>query len=685
MAEIVLFTPKAELDAAANLRGFIDMCRSKLTVFGSDLPFQKDVWDVTEAVATKGKGNKRERITFSNTATVNKKVPAMMLEPFLSFAKAYVRYIQGMRPTKAIHNRVAALRALETALSENGTTPDPVQVDSRVLNRAAQIVAERSGDATSYGVGGQLEMVGTFLAENRLTAVPVRWRNPIKRPGSAGSAGRVGKEFDERRAEKMPSSAALDALPRIFRLATEPVDVITASVAAILLAAPDRIGEVLTLPEDCEVREARKGKEDAYGLRWWPAKGAEPMVKWLVPSMASVVKEALQKIRSVTAEARRIARWYEQNPDQIYLAADVAHLRGREWLLLEEVAEVFGLANRGPANVWCKAKGIKLEQREGGGKRLFARFADVEAAMLRMLPRGFPVLDKETGLRYSEALLVARRNELSSQRGTYRCMIESVGIGQINTGLGSRAEHGFESIFTRRGFAEPDGSHIAVTSHQFRHYLNTLAQAGGLSQLDIAKWSGRRDIRQNEAYDHVTPGQMLQKIRDAVGGDQMFGPLRELPKKVLIRRDEFARLVVPTAHSTDLGYCVHDYTASPCQLHLDCIHCQDLVCVKGDAEKTAMLRQRLEEAKGLMEKAGAAVDEGYSGSDRWLEHHRSTVDRLSQLCAIMDDPAVPNGAVIQLATPKMPSRIEQSAGDRQPRPDDEQPHLLAGVRALMGE
>ena len=53
MAEIVLFTPKAELDAAANLSGFVDMCRSKLTVFGADLPFQNDVWDVTEAVATK--------------------------------------------------------------------------------------------------------------------------------------------------------------------------------------------------------------------------------------------------------------------------------------------------------------------------------------------------------------------------------------------------------------------------------------------------------------------------------------------------------------------------------------------------------------------------------------------------------------------------------------------------------
>lgn len=680
MADIILFTPKADLDAAANLRGFIDMGRNKLTAFGPDLPFEQGVWDVTDAVATKGKGAMRERVTFSDAATVDEKVPTMMREPFLSFAKAYIRYMHGMRPTKAIHNRVAALRALEAALSENGGVPDPARVDSRVLNRAAQMVAGRFCDGAAYRVGGQLEIMAKFMAENRLTAVPVRWHNPLRRPSSAV---RVGKEFDERRAKKLPSAAALDALPRIFRLATDPADVITASVAAILLAAPDRIGEVLTLPEACEVREPRRGKGDAYGLRWWPAKGAEPMVKWLVPSMASVVAEALQKIRAVTQEARVIAKWYERNPGQVYLARDVAHLRGQEWLSLAEVAEVLGFGDGPAASNWCKAANVKTERREGSGKRPYARFANVESAVLGMLPVGFPLLDKATGLKYSEALLVVRRNELGAQRGTYRCMIEAVTVGQINTGLGSRAEHGHESIFSRFGFVEPDGAHIAVTSHQFRHYLNTLAQAGGLSQLDIAKWSGRRDIRQNEAYDHVTPRQMLQKIRDAVGGDKMFGPLAELPKRALIRRDEFARLVVPTAHTTDLGYCVHDYTMSPCQLHMDCIHCQDLVCVKGDAETEALLRQRLVEARGLLEKAELATAEGSFGGDRWRDHHRSTVDRLSQLCAIIDDPKVPNGAVIQLATPKMPFRIEQAPKRDQLLAEDREGELSANVRAVM--
>lgn len=680
MADIILFTPKVELDAAANLAGFVDMCRSKLTVFGPELSFQQDVWDVTKDVATKGKGNQRERITFSNAATVDQKVPEMMQEPFLSFAKAYVRYMHGMRPTKIIHNRVAALRALEAALSENGEEADPVQINLRILNRAAQIVADRFSEAAAYRVSGQIELIAAFMTENRLTTFPIHWRTPIKRPKEGV---RVGKEFDERRAEKMPSLAALDALPRVFQFATEPADVITASVAAIMLSSPDRIGEVLTLPVDCEVHEPRRGQENAYGLRWWPAKGSEPMVKWLVPSMASVAQEALHKIRTITAEARQIALWYENHPRQIYLAADVAHLRGQEWLTMSEIAEILGFPSSESARTWCKTTAINTEQQQSGGKRIYARFTHVESVVLGMLPSEFPFLDRETGMRYSEALLVVRRNELHAQRGVYRCMIEPVNINQINTKLGSRTKHGFESIFSRLGFTEPDGSPIVITSHQFRHYLNTLAQAGGLSQVDIAKWSGRRDIRQNEAYDHVTSDQILKKIRDAVGGDEMFGPLAELPKKVPIRRDEFARLVIPTAHTTDLGFCIHDYTASPCQLHMDCIHCQDLVCVKGDSEKTATLRQRLNEAKELMEKAEAATSEGYSGSDRWLEHHRTTVDRLSQLCSIMDDRKVPHGAVIQLATPRMPSRIEQTEG-LLPQPSDEKYGLPADIKALLG-
>ncbi len=671
MSDLILFKPKAELDASENLRGFINSCRNELTVFGSDLPFDENVWDITDSIDLKGHGNKRHRLVFSNLETVNNKVPVSMAEPFLSFAKAYFRYMQGFRPIAGTGPRLVALRALEAALRANGCDPDPVRADMLIFNRAAQMIVEKYTQAAAYRMGGQLEMLADFLTDNKLTTVPVRWRNFIKRPGDAV---RVGKEFDERRKDKMPSQAALDALPQIFRNAIDPIDVIVSSASAMMCASPDRISELLSLPLNCEVRQKNtKTGEEAYGLRWWPAKGAAPMIKWVVPSMASVVQEAIEKIRKVTDEARRIAKWYEEHPGQLFLDSDFEFLRSQEVISMQELADVLGLVNSGSATAWCRNNSISIK---GQGKLRVVRFDDVQEVVIGMLPKDFPLMDKDTGCKYSESLFVVRVNELGVKRGTYKCMIEPISINQINTGLGGRAEHGFASIFSRFGFVEPDGQPINISTHQFRHYLNTLAQAGGLSQLDIAKWSGRKDIRQNAAYDHVTPGQMVQKIRDAIGDDStMFGPLAELVKKTLIPRDEFARLVVPTAHTTELGYCIHDYTMSPCQQHRDCIHCTDLICVKGDEEKERLLRQQLEEARALLRRAEEATKEGYFGSDRWLEHHASTVERLSQLCSIIDDPKVPMGAVIQLSQPK--SVVQQVTMQSRLEPVEKKSHASA--------
>lgn len=87
----------------------------------------------------------------------------------------------------------------------------------------------------------------------------------------------------------------------------------------------------------------------------------------------------------------------------------------------------------------------------------------------------------------------------------------------------------------------------------------------------------------------------------------------------------------------------------------------------------------------LVRMAQAATADGYSGSDRWLDHHRATVDRLNQLCSIMDDPEVPNGAVIQLAAPAMPLQMESGTERGLFQPGGEQLSLLADVKALLGE
>lgn len=185
MSNLILFKPRAEFDASRNLRGFVNSCRNELTVFGTDLHFDENTWYIIDWITMKGRGNKCQKLVFCNLETVNDNTPAPMAEPFLSFAKAYFRYMQELRPIAGAMLRLAALRALEASLRETGNV-DPVRVDMLIINRAAQMIVDKY-PAAAYKMGRQLEMLAEFLVDNKLTTVPSRWRNFIKRPGVAVS------------------------------------------------------------------------------------------------------------------------------------------------------------------------------------------------------------------------------------------------------------------------------------------------------------------------------------------------------------------------------------------------------------------------------------------------------------------------------------------------------------------
>jgi len=186
-----------------------------------------------------------------------------------------------------------------------------------------------------------------------------------------------------------------------------------------------------------------------------------------------------------------------------------------------------------------------------------------------------------------------------------------------------------------------------------------------MNQLDIAKWSGRVNVEQNKVYDHQSDRDILALVRGVVGDEQhMFGPLAKAHKAALIPRDEFARLKVPTAHTTEFGYCIHDFTMLPCQIHRDCINCDEQVCIKGDQVREANIRRHREETRTLLADAQAADAEKYAGANRWVEHQQITLARLDQLCSILDDPSVPAGSVIQPSGVIPASRLRQAAAQR---------------------
>jgi hypothetical protein len=90
-------------------------------------------------------------------------------------------------------------------------------------------------------------------------------------------------------------------------------------------------------------------------------------------------------------------------------------------------------------------------------------------------------------------------NFCHDQRGTNPsvvCVLADQKVQDFPCGRSSK-RGATQSIFARYGFTEADGSPIKLTSHMFRHWLNTLAQQGGMGEHEIARWFGRKHSGHN--------------------------------------------------------------------------------------------------------------------------------------------------------------------------------------------
>lgn len=647
MVDARTFASQAERACNSRLETFIHNGRNAPNPFSVFNDFELDSWDVTAAIRGTGRG--RIRITFSTLETANTRVPELMQRDFREFAKAYLVRLQQINPVRAVQHRLPALRALEAALRHHEMRLTRFGGD--VLDHAATLIAGHFSKASAYRFGAQLELISEFLAEEGLTVAPLQWKNPIRRPRDRT---RVGPEHESKRAKRLPTSTALEAVTLAFRRASHPSDRLVAATAALLCSAPVRIGEVLRMRADCEVESRTAAGTDAYGLRWWTEKGVDPEIRWILPSMVPTVRTALAVVHEVTAEARRIAAWYEKHQDELYLPDRFGHVRQEGFIDLEAADQLLGLS----AAWWGGRRGVKVRQGRGG--RGFA-FEELEAEVLKDLPSGFPTVETGTGLRASDALYVVQLNEFRTDRGTSLCMIEPVMQQQISTALGARAEHGFASMFSRLGLTNDDGSPIKIKTHAFRHWLNTLAQRGGVDPLDIAKWSGRKSVAQNAAYDHVSAEEFLEDLSEVTGGGSKAVPVQV---QSLATREEFAADVSGAAHVTEFGFCLHDFAMLPCQLHRDCLNCDEHACVKGDLEKEGRLIAFLGDAKRLLALAEEAAELGYEGADRWKDHQRRTVARGEAIEAVLHDPDIPVGTLIRPGSQGLGAGMSRSLAKR---------------------
>ncbi len=622
MPNVIEFVPAYRYESAKNMAEFIHFCKEGLTTFGPDFSWESNHWP-------------EAKLFFGNWEVSRQAINQSPLQqPLLDFAKAYVRYTLSFTGKPQARYEGTIFKCIEKALNEAGYPSDISILTHEILDRASELARERFSKSSSYHIGRNLQKLAEFVSAKQLIPNHLDWKNPNSR---VIDTVRTGLKAQKAREKKLPSEVALNALAEVFASnPTEPGDIFVTSTCALMLCVPSRISEVLSLHVNCEVHEKRRDGSEAYGIRFLPGKGAPPQIKWVPTAMVSLAKEAIRRLRAMTDEARRIALWYEKNPDKFYRHLDCPNVTDDDYLTVRQRIQALGQND----NRVTKSK--------------YKTLSLLQNYIMEKQPKDFPWFDKERKIKCSEALFCLQLNQLSPKRATSKVNVYKPIANTLLSRISKESKGIYLNFFDAHEHKNDDGTTITLATHAFRHLLNTMAQRGGMSQIEVARWSGRVEVKQNRVYDHMSEFEIVDILRKKDSGLVLHGSLEELreeiSKKLPLDRQAFNILAIPTAHITEVGYCVHDYSMSPCQKHLDCLNCSEQICVKGDI-RLKNIQDICHKNKTLLEKMEADIASGAAGADRWYEHTKLTLKRAENLLNILNDPDIPDGTFVKLHNP----------------------------------
>ncbi|WP_257744474.1 hypothetical protein [Burkholderia glumae] len=389
------------------------------------------------------------------------------------------------------------------------------------------------------------------------------------------------------------------------------------------------------------------------GLRYIPEKGGHTVaqVKWLPSALVDVARRAVDDILRITAPFALVAVYQAQNSEGTLLQEAWHELDGDSLLSMSDVSDLVGLsgANGSSGLSFVRLARIPTVTVEHLKQQVLrVRKRDVEAQLRRRsLP---PTISYGSGrtCNLHDRLFLIGVNFIGSQRSLLNGTVTLLTQGQLAYYLRDRG--GDWSIFTRLGYRDQAGGALRVTTHQFRHWLNTLAHEGGLSQIEISRWMGRRRVAENAAYDHQTGFELADRIRGRLGRGEVQGPVGTTVQRIRepVRREEFIRSMIASAHVTDIGMCIRDLSALPCDHHRSCMTCTDHLIEKGNTAQRTRAESLLSESQQILVLAeDECADESY-GASNWVEYHKLVVRRAAAVLDLHSDDGIPDGTLIQL-------------------------------------
>ncbi|WP_241669113.1 hypothetical protein [Pseudomonas sp. CFBP13528] len=655
-------------------------------------PWASSLWGVGGWLPQRGKQN---TLTFETHRQALEKTgypsPAKGPLPlvFQDFNKALIVYLQRTRSLKfsmvAAYN--IAIRRIYNPLFERGVS-DPTQLTRDDFDRVV-VFLRQSGYKNLYDAVSHLQVVAETIDSLQLTEIAIHFEHdakPEKRRHDYISLHDPDRTVKQRKSdEKLPSREAMEAYALCSNNPLSDSEEILLRVIDLLIATGQRGNEVAVIPLDCWVERPIKGTTgevvvDANGkrliecgIRYFAEKHFQSRIHWVAESDVPLARRAVKRLKLLTQEQREIAKWQEDHPGRLW------DYSPKEEMSESEVFSWLGFSQNRDASRNLSAYFSRNGIHPSKARRRQYLAGDIESFLVPKLHGHAALTENVSGklrvvLKTSETLAIAFDGQFrlgGREANVFRAIPRRVMLVDINRALG--ADPRFSSIFSRRSLFEADGTPIKLTSHQPRHWRNTIYHLTGMSNVQQALALGRKRLDQNVYYQHTSieentathqeflafnsHRERIDFLHAGIRDKRIRGALTDsyhalLSDKGTITAEAFLTVHAAALHVTPFGGCIHDFSQAPCPKHLQCWNgCSHLHLMGTPSERTNLEKQakNLTTAITIMRDAGA----GEAGSDVWLADQEDKLNNLKSVLARDTNAGVqrvfPNGRPITVA------------------------------------
>lgn len=593
-----------------------------------------------------------------------------MQPAFAELVKAHVVHNASLSHT-ALRYRVLAARRFylyllytEQVGADHEWSWPSLEVPMCVQGFEAWMLARDDGSTEAWSRTQRARLTGSLLAmlrwmmkENLLARFSYSPRT--KRERSTGARKEAAA-----RTEELIQAAELIADAREGK--RTPPETVVLAVLAILMATGLRVGEVLTLPYDCErwqrIRRrsraeiaARGGTGDewvpsgsltnerppdadrdrfAYALRYCSEKA--PALRWrlypVTPTAAPLVEWAVDVLRKELHDARGRARILSESPGIVPLPfrARTPRATSVPYLRVKDIAQWMGVqtaslhARLRRAEVPSFAQPLPASHRRRGQTGSMtpcvavADFQAYVAARRSELPSCAAVLPDGSRIELHEALLVVFDGFFqgrSKDRVRRSLLVRPVSVNALSKVLERLVQEG--------------------TTHRFRHLLNRVGFENGLSVTELTALFGRNHRGQTWSYIpessqrasiERSADELAAFLREQVLANSAVGPLVEAAHTLPM--GERANLLVThlqVAYTTPWGFCTRFDGPTQCPIFMACVQgaCEHYLGERGNVEEIAALEEQLVYARLQIDMAIAAASRGEQWGKAILPQYRT--------------------------------------------------------------